>query len=291
MIRLAPVLFLVACTRTPVAFTSHPFDGAKAGEARTISGVKFRWCPAERFTMGSPPSEPERRPGEDQVEVTLTKGFWIAQFETTQAEWRRIVGDFPGQYTAGLPRRSSEGAKAGEGPDFPVYDITFAQAEDFCRRMTAIARDTKELPADWEIRLPTEAQWEYACRAGTTTATAFGDSLSSTQANFEGAPYNGGKPGPSLKRTCPVGSYPPNPWGLHDMHGNVFEWCRDWSHASLPGGVDPDLHDKRRLRASEGGASASQAARSRRRRSAFRLQFEPERHHDHIGFRVVAVRP
>src|SRR6185436_10974261 len=111
--------------------------------------------------------------------------------------------------------------------------------EDFGRRLTELAHGSGELPADWEFRLPTEAQWEYAARAGTTTPISFGTSLSSTQANFLGTPYNGGAPGPSLDRTTPVGSYPPNPWGLYDTCGNVNEWCRDWVHEQLPGGVDP----------------------------------------------------
>jgi formylglycine-generating enzyme required for sulfatase activity len=227
--------------------------------------------------MGSPPGEPERRPGEDQVEVTLTKGFWTGKYEVTQGQWKRIVGEFPG------------GLTAGEGEDFPVYTINFAEAEGFCRNLTRKARGAGDLPEGWEIRLPTEAQWEYACRAGTTTATSFGDRLSSTQANFQGKPYNGAGEGPSLRRTAPVGSYPANPWGLHDMHGNVFEWCRDWSHPSLPGGVDPDLYDKTaKSRIRRGGCWADQGWPCR---SAFRLRFEPERRHDHIGFRVVAVRP
>ena len=159
-----------------------------------------------------------------------------------------------------------------------------------------MARASASLTAEWEFRLPTEAQWEYACRAGTTTATSFGDSLSSKQANFEGEPYNGGEPGPSLKRAAPVGSYPPNPWGIHDMHGNEFEWCRDWYHFRLPGGVDPDLRDAESTatrsengdisRVRRGGCWADQGWPCR---SAFRLRFEPERRHDHIGFRVVLV--
>src|SRR5207302_10100210 len=102
-------------------------------------------------------------------------------------------------------------------------------------------RRAGDLPPGWAFRLPTEAQWEYACRAGTKTATAFGDQLSSKQANFQGKPYNGAEKGPSLHRATRVGSYPANAWGLHDMHGNVFEWCRDWYHPKLPGGDDPDL--------------------------------------------------
>ena len=104
------------------------------------------------------------------------------------------------------------------------------------------AAEHRALPRDWEFRLSTKAQWEYACRAGTTTATSFGNKLSRKPANFKGKPYNGAEPGPSLGRAAKVGSYPANAWGLHDMHGNTFEWCRDWYHAKLPGGVDPDLY-------------------------------------------------
>ena len=237
--------------------------------------------------MGSPPTEPERRPGEDQVEVTLTRGFWMAKYEATQGQWKRAVGPLPGPLTAELP----------EGDDYPVGNVNFAEAEAFCARLTELGRRSGELPDDWEFRLPTEAQWEYACRAGTTTATAFGDALSSTQANFKGQPYNGAGPGPSLGKAEKVGSYPPNAWGLHDMHGNTFEWCRDWYHPRLPGGTDPDLY------AAPKGAANRDSTFSRVRRggawdddgwpcrSAFRLRFEPERRYDHIGFRVAVVRP
>ena len=260
------------------------FRGRTAGDRRDVGGIELGWCPPGTFRMGSPPNEPERRPGEDQVDVTLSRGFWIGRFEVTQGQWAQVVGEFPGERTAGA------------GDDFPVYTINFAEAEGFCRKLTEGARASGDLPAGWEIRLPTEAQWEYACRAGTTTATAFGDTLSSRQANFQGKPYNGGEAGPSLKRTTRVGSYPANAWGLYDMHGNVFEWCRDWYHRRLPGGVDPDLY------AAESSAARSEhgdISRVRRGgcwadegwpcRSAFRLRFEPERRHDHIGFRVVAV--
>ncbi|MBI2431437.1 MAG: formylglycine-generating enzyme family protein [Candidatus Hydrogenedentes bacterium] len=272
----------VAEVRAPAA---DPFDGARAGEEREVLGVKLCWCPAGRFVMGSPGSEPERRPGEDQVEVELTKGFWAGKYEVTQGRWKAVMGTLPGELTAGA------------GDEFPVYSMNFAEAEAFCTALTGKAKAAGELPAGWEFRLPTEAQWEYACRAGTTTATSFGDALSSTQANFQGEPYNGGAPGPSLKRTCEVGSYPANPWGLHDVHGNVFEWCRDWYHASLPGGKDPDLYTARFMaqgswighvsRVRRGGCWADKGWPCR---SAFRLRFEPERRADHIGFRVVLVR-
>ena len=266
---------------------SQALIGAKAGDERDVDAVRLCWCPAGRFVMGSPRSEPERRPGEDQVQVILTKGFWMAKFETTQGLWRRVMGELPGDLTTELPA----------GDDLPVGNVNFPEAETFCRQLTIRGRDSGALPSGWEFRLPTEAQWEYACRAGTTTATAFGGSLSSTQANFKGKPYNGGAPGPSLNRAARVGSYPGNAWGLHDMHGNTYEWCRDWYHRRLPGGIDPDLRDAERSatrsehgdisRVRRGGCWADDGWPCR---SAFRLRFEPERRWDHIGFRVVAVR-
>ena len=269
------------------AAPASPFDGARAGAERVVAGIPLAWCPAGRFTMGSPRGEPERRPGEDQVVVTLTRGFWIARFEATQGDWRRVVGALPGGLTAELPA----------GDDLPVGNVNFAEAESFCRALTDLARRSGELPADWEFRLPTEAQWEYACRAGTTTATAFGDGLGHAQANFRGRAYQSGVPGTPLGRAAPVGRYPANAWGLHDMHGNTFEWCRDWYHRRLPGGVDPDLHDAEATatksehgdisRARRGGCWADDGWACR---SAFRLRFEPDRRYDHIGFRVVAVR-
>jgi formylglycine-generating enzyme required for sulfatase activity len=267
---------------------SQALLGTKAGDERDVDAVRLCWCPAGRFVMGSPRSEPERRPGEDQVQVILTKGFWMAKFETTQGLWRRVIGELPGDLTTELPA----------GDDLPVGNVNFLEAETFCRQLTIRARDSGALPSGWEFRLPTEAQWEYACRAGTTTATAFGGSLSSTQANFKGKPYNGGAPGPSLNRAARVGSYPGNAWGLHDMHGNAYEWCRDWYHRRLPGGIDPDLRDAERSatrsehgdisRVRRGGCWADDGWPCR---SAFRLRFEPERRYDHIGFRVAAVRP
>src|SRR5262245_32876728 len=262
--------------------------GSKAGDEITVGHVRLCWCPPGKFVMGSPRNEPERRPGEDQVEVTLTKGFWMAKFEATQGDWKRAMGKLPGPLTAELP----------EGDDFPVGNVNFAEAEAFCRKLTELSRQLAEHPKEWEFRLPTEAQWEYACRAGTTTATSFGDQLSSKQANFKGKPYNGAEPGPSLGRATKVGSYPANPWGLHDMHGNIFEWCRDWYQSRLPGGVDPDLYSAKdsATKSEHGGVSRVRrggcwADEGWPCRSAFRLRLEPERRYDHIGFRVVLVRP
>src|SRR5882672_4731828 len=174
----------------------------------------------------------------------------------------------------------------------------FDDAEGFCRKLTELSHTSGDLPAEWEFRIPTEAQWEYACRAGTTTATSFGATLDRKQANFAGKPYvipDGPDAGPSLKRATKAGSYPANAWGLHDMHGNEFEWCRDWYHTKLPGGVDPDLcsvqgtrnRDGTYSRARRGGSWGDDGWACR---SALRLRYEPHRGADHIGFRVVAAR-
>ena len=278
---------LVPVFQTTRAATVDTFDGDKAGDAGEIVGIKFCWCPPGKFTMGSPSTEAERRPGEDQVEVTLTRGFWMAKFEATQGQWKKVMGKLPGELTTELP----------EGNEYPVGNVNFAEVEAYCQKLTELGHQLGSLPKEWEFRLPTEAQWEYACRAGTTTATSFGDSISSKQANFKGKPYLNGEPGPSLGKATPVGSYPANAWGLHDMHGNTCEWCRDWFHLKLPGGIDPDLYT---AQATATKNRTGDISRSRRggtwcddgwaNRSAFRQRFEPERKYDHIGFRVVVVR-
>jgi formylglycine-generating enzyme required for sulfatase activity len=291
--RIRPTLITSLATTAFLLLKSSPradsasFTGSKAGDQREILGIKFCWCPSGTFIMGSPRTEPERRPGEDQVKVILTKGFWMAKYEATQSEWKRVMGQLPGPLTDELP----------EGNDYPVGNVNFPEVEAYCVKLTELGHQSGSLPNNWEFRLPTEAQWEYACRAGTTTATAFGDKLSSKQANFKGKPYNGAEPGPSLNRAAKVGSYPPNAWGLHDMHGNIFEWCRDWSHTKLPGGMDPDLYLVKDTAALNRTGDASRVRRGGcwaddgwPCRSACRLRFEPYRRYDHIGFRIAVVQ-
>src|SRR5204863_5225828 len=127
-------------------------EGSKAGEERTFGGVKCCWCPAGTFLMGSPREEADHRPDEEQVKVTLTRSFWMGKFEVTQGEWQRIAGKLPGKLTEA----------GGTGDDFPVYEVNYAQAESFCKKLTELAHKSGELPAEWEFHLPTEAQWEYA---------------------------------------------------------------------------------------------------------------------------------
>jgi sulfatase modifying factor 1 len=268
------------------ATQARSFRGVHPGEEREVELVKLCWCPPGQFVMGSPPEETNHRPDEAQVPVTLTKGFWTTKFEVTQGQWTRVLG--------ALPERKPT-AEFGEGDDLPVYWVNFPGAEAFCRTLTERGHRSAALPKDWEFRLPTEAQWEYACRAGMTTATSFGDELGRHQANFQGKPLNGGRDGPALRRAAKVGSYPANAWGICDMHGNIFEWCRDWYHPRLPGGTDPDLsgvkgtpnRDGTYSRVRRGGAWNDDGWFCR---SALRLRYEPERSSDHIGFRAVAVQ-
>ncbi|MBV9548214.1 MAG: formylglycine-generating enzyme family protein [Alphaproteobacteria bacterium] len=231
--------------------------------------------------MGSPVSEPGHRDTENQVSVTLTHGFWMGKYEVTQGEWARLYGEVPGPLLG------------GRGDNFPVYFVSWLQAKAFCLRLMALAQQAGSLPAPWRFDLPTEAQWEYACRAGTTTAFAFGSSLTKSDAVI-GRPFHGRADGTPGAVAEPVGSFPANAWGLHDMHGNEFEWARDWFHPRLPGGIDPDLSDLKGppnrdgtySRARRGGAwmDAPEFARS-----AIRLPYEPDRNADHIGFRLAIV--
>src|SRR5262249_33826632 len=139
------------------------FTGSKAGDEREVAGIKLCWCPPGTFTMGSPPGEPERRPGEDQVEVPLTRGFWMGKYEATHGEGRRVGGNVPAGLAGELP----------EGGDSAGGTVNFAGVEAYCAGLPERGGKPGGLPEGWEFRLPPEAEWESACRAGTTTATAF----------------------------------------------------------------------------------------------------------------------
>ena len=248
--------------------------------------MPFCWCPPGKFMMGSPETEKERGTDEDQVEVTLTQGFWLGKYEVTQAEYEKLMGKNPSWFCA-----AGEGATNVAGQDtsrFPVEMVRWTDAAEYCRKLTEQERAADRLPEGWEYRLPTEAQWEYACRAGTTKATAFGDTLSSKQANFfGGAPYNGAEKGPGLGRPTTVGSYAGNAWGLHDMHGNLWEWCQDWYGSKLAGGTDPVVTEAASHRVDRGGCWYDYGWRSR---SAHRNFNTPTFHNGSVGFRVALVQ-
>ena len=223
---------------------------ALAGRERDDNGLKLIlcWCPPGEFSMGGGPKGANGGSFLDggPTRVTLRHGCWMGKFEVTQAQWQSVMGRDLLQQRSMDPRQprplgdNSKRDHAGMGPDFPIYFASHVEAREFCDRLTKAEREASRLESGWVYSLPTEAQWEFACRAGTTTATAFGDRLGSTQANFDGtAPFNNAPPGPFLRETRPVGSYPANAWGLHDMHGNVWEWCRDVDPRRPDQGTDP----------------------------------------------------
>jgi formylglycine-generating enzyme required for sulfatase activity len=259
--------------------------GTSAGQEWDGNGLtmKFCWCPDEGFvTLGGPEKD-------DQVVVGLT-GFWLGKYEVTQSEWRDVMGTDVEEHAE---KAIYDKELAGVGHRFPMYYVTHDEATEFCRRLTARERTASQLPAGWEYRLPTDTQWEYACRAGTMTETAFGDDLSSHQANFNGRfPHKKGTQvgplmdQPFLEHTTVVGSYLPNRWGLYDMHGNVAEWCRDW-YGQQPRGDDPEAVDVTSVRVIRGGCyhDSGWNCTSASRRGLF-----PEDRFADTGFRVAAVR-
>jgi formylglycine-generating enzyme required for sulfatase activity len=212
-IALPPLLFpaIVAFVEVgpAAASRSSPEEGTRAGQGRDDNALKmvFCWCPAGSFRMGSPPNEPGRKNEENQVDVTLSRGFWMGKCEVTQEQWRRVMGTHLRDKAGGL-------TLSGESTLHPMYYLSHTDAEAFCRKLTETERAAGRLPAGWGYRLPTEAQWDYACRAWTTTATAFGDRLSSEQANLDGKyPYNGAAKGPYLQATCPGWALQAEPLG------------------------------------------------------------------------------
>ena len=180
----------------------------RPGEVATNHlGMKFAWIPPGAFLMGSPPNEPDRSDDETQHKVTLTKGFHLGIHQVTQAQWQAVMGSNPSKFK-------------GDG-NLPVENVSWNDCVAFCEALGK--KDGKT------YRLPTEAEWEYACRAGTTTPFHFGDTISANQANYDGnSTYGNGKKGVYRQKTTPVGGFPANVWGLYDMHGNVLEWCADW---------------------------------------------------------------
>ena len=199
------------------------------GEINSNNALKLKLvrCPAGTFTMGSPTTEAERDEEEAQVQVTLSKGFWIGQTSVTQAQFKRVMFAEPWKGQAGVQ----------EGDDDPASYTNSNDAANFCQSLTQTESQAGRLPNGWTYDVPTEAQREYACRAGTTTAYCFGDDPSRLS---DYAWWSSGSQGDALSEPyAHIGAMKkPNAWGLYDMHGNEWEWCRDYYRNKLTGGTD-----------------------------------------------------
>ena len=209
--------------------------------------------------MGSPVSEAMRDKDEIQHKVYLTKGFYLGKHEVTQAQWEQVTGNNPSNFKAA---------------DRPVENVSWNDVFEFCKKLTENKKKAGRVPQGMSYQLPTEAQWEYACRAGTTTTYSCGDSISSSNANYYG----------NEDSTTPVGKYPANPWGFHDMHGNVWEWTADW-YSDYPSGsvTNPIRPASGSTRVIRGGSWSDDGSGLR---SAGRHHGTPGARDNGIGFRV-----
>jgi sulfatase modifying factor 1 len=248
----------------------------------TIPGLSMEmlWCKLGTFMMGSPKSEKHRDDDETRHTVTLTSGFHLGKHEVTQSQWERVMGSNPSWL---------------KGADRPVETVPWHDATSFCEKLTEQEGKAGRLPSGMSYQLPTEAQWEYACRAGTKTAHAFGEAsgemyrhgnYADRNTNFD---WSNKAHDDGFKNISPVGSHKPNGWGFHDMHGNVFEWCADW-YGDYPSGAarDPVGPAYGSARIGRGGSWSHTAYHAR---SANRGSLVPAYGgYDFLGFRL-SLRP
>jgi formylglycine-generating enzyme required for sulfatase activity len=242
-------------------------------------GLDLIAIPGSSFSMGAPESEPESQDDErPQHEVTIGS-FYLSRYPITQAQWRVVAGYDP------IGKELNPDPSIFKGNNRPVENVSWLDAQEFCQRLSA--------KTGKDYRLPSEAQWEYACRAGTETPFHFGETITTALANYDGNyTYNDGRKGEYRGETSDVGSFPGNDWGLHDMHGNVWEWCEDdyndnYQDAPRDGSVwiSNDRNTSKILR----GGSWLTAPRSCR--SASRGYGAPHGYFSDIGFRVVRAVP
>jgi formylglycine-generating enzyme required for sulfatase activity len=226
---------VVDVPRPPVTVTPSPTPSVKDSLITNTLGMKLKLIPAGEFDMGAPDLEPESQDDEKpRHRVRITKPFYLGVYEVTQAEYQAVTGTNPSYFSA-----TGEGKANVAGMDtarFPVECVSWLDAIVFCNKLSereglrpCYEADGKPIAGGTGYRLPTEAEWEYACRAGTKTAYSFGDTISPSDASYGGNyRYYDKSKGPYSERTALVGSYRPNAFGLYDMHGNVWEWCDDW---------------------------------------------------------------
>jgi formylglycine-generating enzyme required for sulfatase activity len=231
------------------------------------------------FTMGSPGAEAESDFDEAPHQVTVSS-FFLGKYEVTQDEYQKIMNSTPGNF---------------KGKELPVESISWYDAILFCKKKKkkqglTLVYDIKGTAVKWDrgadgYRLPTEAEWEYACRAGTSTPFNTGSNITTEQANYDGTyPYNNNAQGLFIEKTTPVGSYPANAWGLYDMHGNVFEWCWDWhGNYTRDAQTDPTGPASGALHIIRGGSWVNGGQTLR---SANRGVYIPGDGYERIGFRL-----
>jgi formylglycine-generating enzyme required for sulfatase activity len=222
------------------------------------------YVPAGTFDMGTPPSEVGREGQERLHRVQLTRSFYLSRTEVTQGQWIAVMGSNPSAFP-------------DCGPDCPLENANLFAVEEFITRLSNLSGA--------RYRLPTEAEWEYACRAGTQTPFSTGANLTTDQANYAGDfPYPGYPPGVDRARPTPVGSFPPNPRGFHDLHGNVWEWVQD-EHCPYPEGpvTDPIAVCNAEFRVIRGGSWAFNADSAR---CGLRYTHRPQHKGHSLGFRV-----
>ena len=254
------------------------WEGLEVGSTWTepITGMEFVYIPPGRFMMGSPKNEKGRYDDESPVhKVHFAEGFWMGKYPVTQAEWQTIMGNNPSNF---------------KGERRPVENISWDDCQEFLKKLNEAATSVETHGrASLPFRLPSEAEWEYACRAGTTTPFSFGETISTDQANYDGnSTYGNGKKGVYRQQTTDVGSFPPNAWGLCDMHGNVWEWCADTWHdnyneAPNDGSIWGSLNDKK-AKVLRGGSWFDDPGIVR---SALRSRVSPVSRGYDQGFRVV----
>jgi uncharacterized protein (TIGR02996 family) len=247
--------------------------------------MEFVLIPPGSFLMGSRKNRNDHRPEEQpRREITITRPFYLGRFQVTQSQYEAVQGVNPSYFQPDHPH--CQDIDAGT---LPVETVAYVDITSFCRRLSALPREQQ---AGRRYRLPTEAEWEYACRAGSTSRYNVGDTLTYCEANFDGYSWEDDKAdslptsGP-VGRTTPVGSYPPNLFGLYDMHGNVWEWCKDWFD---PGyyregpTVDPPGPRRGYRRVLRGGGWSTPNDLCR---SALRGHNTVTARHNYNGFRVV----
>ncbi|PWT80778.1 MAG: hypothetical protein C5B57_11690 [Blastocatellia bacterium] len=244
----------------------HNPAGATITEPRT--GATLIEIPSGRFTMGSPAAETGRGGDEMPHDVTINRPFFIGQHEVTQQEWRAVMNTNPSHFSEC-------------GPRCPVENVNLADVEQFLAALNAQSENR------FVYRLPTESEWEYACRAGTSGPFATGNTLTTGQANYNGKRgYGDGAPGMFRERTTRAAGFPANPWGLADMHGNVAELTSDW-YAPYPVGdvSDPQGPIQGEARVVRGGSWQSEASAAR---CAARSRHAPAARDSTVGFRLAA---